>query len=208
MEQNITMLSKKVWNIVRVAIYMIRKGLCKKKIFMDLNMIMKRGKIVGKALKNLIFHHHHHQNHLVLASRGIVGGASNFPYDGREYEFSCSNTPLYHHFFNNRKKSHVQNNAQYYIPSPMPLEEADNVTIEEVNKMLEMMLSNEHVITTSGLAASPTLPGLGFGQSPMVRQLQITDSPFSTQYTNDNKYVDQEAEDFIKNFYFQLKQQN
>ncbi|CAO2815461.1 unnamed protein product [Amaranthus hypochondriacus] len=205
MEQNIEMALKKVWNII----HMIRKGLCKKKIFMELNMMMKRGKIVGKALKNLMFHHHlHHQNHLFLASRGIVGGASNLPYDGREYEFSCSNTPLYHNFFTNKKKSHVQNNAQYYMPSPILPEKADDVTIEEVNKMLEMMLNKKHVITTSVFAASPILPGLGFGQSPMVRQLQITDSPFPTQNTNDSTYVNQEAEDFIKNFYFQLKQQN
>ncbi|CAO2815460.1 unnamed protein product [Amaranthus hypochondriacus] len=206
MEQNIAIVSKKVWNIVRVAIYMIRKGLCKKKIFIDFNMMMKRGKIAAKALKNVMFHYH--QNRLFITSQGIVGRASNLPYDSREYEFSCSNTPLYHHFFSNKKKSHVLNNAQYYMPSLLALEETDDIRIEEVNKMLEMILSNEHVKTTSVLASSPILLGLGFGQSPMVRQLRITDSPFSTQNTNENKYVDQEAEDFIKNFYFQLKQQN
>ena len=104
---------------------------------MDLNMMMKRGKSAAKALKNVMFHYH--QNRLFLTSQGIVCRASNLPYDIREYEFSYSNTPLYHHFFSNKKKSRVLNNTQYYKPSPLALEETNDITIEEVNKMLEMM---------------------------------------------------------------------
>lgn len=208
MEQNTAMISKKIWKIVKVALFMIRKGLCKKKLLVDLNTMMKRGKIARKALGNLMFHNYN--NHHFFASRGgggDVGDApSNHHHDNaREYEFSCSNTPLYRHYFNKRKNQHHQNENLYYLPSPFPLEDCENnVNIEEFSNMLDMMLRNDE--GTGGVsAASPALPGLGFGRSPGVRQLRIMDSPYMDQ---GNKHVDQAAEVFIKNFYSQLKLQN
>lgn len=52
------------------------------------------------------------------------------------------------------------------------------------------------------------LPGFGFGKSPMVRQLRITDSPFPLKEIGDeNSHVDKEAEEFIQRFYEQLRLQ-
>ena len=203
MEPKISSISRKVWNIVKVAIYMIKKGINKRKILLDLNMMMKRGKIAGKALGNLMFHHHHdHHNH---------DNNNNNENDGpQEYEFSCSNTPMYERYFTRKRKTHKPNyypNDQYYVPSPLPLEESENVDLNEVNSMLEMILSNEGASSRSVLAASPLLPGLGYGRSPAVRQLRITDSPFPVHSGEDDKKVDQAAEDFINKFYSQLKQQ-
>ncbi|XP_057773126.1 uncharacterized protein LOC130992493 [Salvia miltiorrhiza] len=62
MEQNLPIIAKKFWSIVKVAYFMLRKGISKAKLFSDLNMMLKRGKIAGKAaMHNLIFHHHHAQ---------------------------------------------------------------------------------------------------------------------------------------------------
>ncbi|KNA12998.1 hypothetical protein SOVF_120790 [Spinacia oleracea] len=171
---------------------------------MDLNMMMKRGKLAGKALGNIMFHL---DNHLFASQGGGgVGGGHE------EYEFSCSNTPSYRHYFTNKRKNHRQQNninnkdQCFYMPSPLQGGE-NNVSLEDVNNVLEMMLRNEETIGGGfSAAASPAFPG----RSPAVRQLRITDSPFPVRdmdQNNNNKHVDQAAEDFIKNFYSQLRQQ-
>lgn len=196
---------------MRVAIFMIKKGLNMKNIFMEFNMMIKRGKIAGKALKNLMFHNHqhHHTIHQFFTSRGCnVGGARAPPYDEpREYEFSCRDTPLYTHYFpKKRKKNHQKNNThQYYMPPPLPLEECENINLEDVNNVLEIMLRNEEVI--GGENENYTPSPLLLGRSSGVRQLRITDSPFPVQIMEDDKHVDQAAEDFIMKFYSQLNKQ-
>ena len=62
------------------------------------------------------------------------------------------------------------------------------------------MLNNEVVVE-----ASPALPG--FGRSPMVRQLRVTDSPFPVGEEDKDNQVDKAAEDFIKRFYKELRKQ-
>ncbi|KMT00899.1 hypothetical protein BVRB_9g221710 [Beta vulgaris subsp. vulgaris] len=178
-------------------------------MIMDLNMMMKRGKIAGKALKNLMFHHYNHQT---SASRRGEDRPSIHPCDDspQEYEFSCSETPLHRRYFTNKRKNNrQQEKSPLYIPSPCPnLENIDNVNLEEVSNMLDIMLSNEEADAAADVpAASPLLPGLGFGRSPAVRQLRITDSPYPVQNVDDDKHVDQAAEAFINKFYSQLKKQ-
>lgn len=73
-------------------------------------------------------------------------------------------------------------------------------TVAAVQKVLEM-LNNE----AAAVEASPmVLPG--FGRSPMVRQLRVTDSPFPLKDEGDSQ-VDKAAEEFIKKFYKDLKSQ-
>lgn len=67
-----------------------------------------------------------------------------------------------------------------------------------MQKMLEML--NNEVVEASPMV----LPG--FGKSPMVRQLRITDSPFPLKDEGDSQ-VDKAAEEFIKKFYKDLKLQ-
>ncbi|CAI8611934.1 unnamed protein product [Vicia faba] len=60
MERNLPVISKRVWSVIRMALFMLRKKLSKGKIVTDLNMILKRcGKVAGKAIVNLMLHHHH-----------------------------------------------------------------------------------------------------------------------------------------------------
>ncbi|KAK9677060.1 hypothetical protein RND81_11G119300 [Saponaria officinalis] len=189
MEQNTSMVAKKIWNIMRIAFFMLRKGICKRKILMDLNLVMKRGKIAGKALQNLMFHQHQHQGSDLEMS---TVGQSTPP---GEYEFSCSNTPLYRHYFtNNKRKNH---NKNFFMPSP-----CEGMSSIEAMNIFDMMMLN----TSDNAGASPTLSGSGL--SPVVKQLRITDSPYPEQNFEDCKHVDEAAEDFINKFYSQLKNQN
>ncbi|KAL8458346.1 hypothetical protein ACS0TY_035183 [Phlomoides rotata] len=182
MEQNMPIVAKKFWNIVRVLYYMLRKGIAKGKLISDLNMMMKRGKIAGKAvIHNLMFHHP------VSASlrRSHDGGGRNisFPF---EHEFSCSNSPAFPGF---TLPFHLSKRKHSHAPPPI---DADLFAAA-----LEMINS---------AAASPALPG--FGPSPMVRKLRITDSPFPLNYIDEDNHVDEAAEKFIMKFYNDLKRQN
>ncbi|XP_021765409.1 uncharacterized protein LOC110729926 [Chenopodium quinoa] len=154
--------------MVKLAIFMLRKCISKKKLLLDLNLMMKRGKKAFTANK-------------VSTTQG--GGVVGFDVQ-QEYEFSCSNTPLYRHYFTNKKKNH-QN--YYYMPSPK-IEEIDN-NLEAISKVLDTMLSRKD----SG-----------------VRPLRVTDSPFLLQNEGicGDQRVDEAAEEFIKRFYSQLKEQN
>ncbi|XP_073121090.1 uncharacterized protein [Henckelia pumila] len=194
MEQNMPIIAKKVWKIIRVAYFMLRKGISKGKILADLNFMLKRGKIAGKleAIHNLMFHHHssaavsaHHHRHL------------SFPTPLNEYEFSCSNTPAHptfhylpFHLINGKRKQQQHHSSK---AAPPPLDG------DLVAEALEMMISTA--------SESPVLPG--FGPSPVVRQLRVTDSPFPLrdQIEEDN-HVDEAADEFINKFYNDLKLQN
>lgn len=78
------------------------------------------------------------------------------------------------------------------------------MTVNAVKAVLESMLKNNREVTVE---ASPALPG--FGKSPMVRQLRVTDSPFPLRDTDttDNQ-VDKAAEEFIKRFYMELRKED
>ncbi|KAI3786095.1 hypothetical protein L1987_45222 [Smallanthus sonchifolius] len=85
MDQNI---AKKVWRLVRVLYFMLRKNISKSKLLLDLNRMMKRHKIAGKSTHNLS------------------------PLPG-EYKFSCSNSPSTNNhpfsLFTFHKKHHSHN---------------------------------------------------------------------------------------------------
>ncbi|GMY34353.1 DUF761 domain-containing protein [Fagus crenata] len=197
MEPNVPpVIAKRIWSIVRVAFFMLRKGISKRKLMLDLNMMMKRGKVAGKAISNLMFHHHHHHDpdHHVSFSAP------------REYEFSCSNTPNYSFHINKRRhhnhnhKTHHHSNFFACAHAPSILDD-DVATVKAFNEVVLEMMNNEGMVE-----ASPALPG--FGQSPMVRQLRITDSPFPLRdIDEDSVHVDKAAEEFIERFYKELRQQ-
>ncbi|KAK8618821.1 hypothetical protein V6N13_132800 [Hibiscus sabdariffa] len=206
MEQNLPVISKRVWNIVRAVLFMVRKGfLSKKKLMLDLNMVLKRGKIASaKAIANLMFHHHR-QRQVSPSSFTPVSKAAAAV---QEYEFSCSNTPNYIFPFNHKKKNGSTNNYYHHLFACVhapPTHDDDNLaTMNAVKVVLEMLNNND---MEGVVAASPMLPG--FGQTPLARQLRVTDSPFPLRDTDeDNSYVDRAAEDFINRFYKDLKQQN
>ncbi|KMT00903.1 hypothetical protein BVRB_9g221750 [Beta vulgaris subsp. vulgaris] len=153
--------------MVKLAFFMLRKGICKKKILLNLNLIMARRKntLGGKD----------------TAFRGGSGAIRPFNLryapteEPREYEFSCSSTPLYRQYFNKKK-----NYKNYSFE--------DTHNLEVINKIMQTIVSNKE----GG-----------------VRQPKITDSPFPSKNEECcDHHVDQAAEDFIKSFYSQLKEQD
>ncbi|CAN1215749.1 hypothetical protein LINPERPRIM_LOCUS358 [Linum perenne] len=189
MEQNLPLMTKKAWGILRVLFFMLRKGIIsKRKLLLDLNMVMKRGnKIASKAISNLLIFNHHNPS-------------SSSP---TEYEFSCSNTPNYtfpFHLPTTTTKRGFFMSCVFHAP---PTKHDDDVdTVNAVKMALEMFNGNGPIY-----APSPMLPG--FGKSPVGRQLRITDSPFPLKEEDqgDNGVVDKKATDFIANFYRDLHNQ-
>ncbi|XP_049364843.1 uncharacterized protein LOC125829693 [Solanum verrucosum] len=184
MDQKILpVIGKKFWKIVRVAYFMLRKGLSsKRKLMFDLNLLMKRGKIAGKAaFQNLMFQGHNNNNIHQSISKEY-------------YEFSCSNSPAFHLPFNMNKRISKHSQPEHGI-------EYDDVSMMNaaVLKALEMLQSE---------TASPALPG--FGRTPTVRQLRITDSPFPLREVDNGdmiSHVDEKADEFISRFYRDLRRE-
>ncbi|XP_057458838.1 uncharacterized protein LOC130749486 [Lotus japonicus] len=192
MESNAPAVAKRVWSMVRVVYFMLRKGILKGKLMMDLKNIMlrRRGKLAGKAIANLMFHHNH-------------GGATTTSHPqfsaSREYEFSCSNTPNYNFFSTGKRNRHSNHHNNHFFTSAHvpPRQDDEAVTANAVKAVLEMLNSDTEVFY------SPALPG-------KVRQLRVTDSPFPLREAEDEKdnQVDKAAEEFIKRFYKDLRKQD
>jgi hypothetical protein len=109
-------LGKRLMSVLRAVYHMLRRGLCRKRLMLDLHLLLGRGKLAGRALRNLVaaaHHHHHHHaaasahHHLQVSSRAGGAGASSssssaasaadmpFQPDPRDVEFSCTTTPSY-----------------------------------------------------------------------------------------------------------------
>ncbi|KAL4583847.1 hypothetical protein LXL04_008432 [Taraxacum kok-saghyz] len=184
MEQNHQVLAKRVWSLVRVMYFMLRKGISKRKLLIDLNRMMKRGKIAGKALHNLMFHNHHHHHWPAFTANQHLSSCPSLP--PGEYEFSCSNSPSTKtnpfSLFSLHKKQKYSNND--HQPEGLEMNMAVNAAV--LKAAMEMIYSEN---------ASPALPG--FGRSPMVRQLRVTDSPFPLGSVQEDNQVDEAADRFI-----------
>ncbi|RWW22913.1 hypothetical protein GW17_00012857 [Ensete ventricosum] len=99
--------AKKLWGYLRVAFFMMRKGfISKRKLLMDVNLLMKRGKLLGKSIGSLVFHHHHPRPDIPT-------------FAPCEYEFSCSNSP-------NPVFYHAKRRHSYFSCLHTVVEEADD----------------------------------------------------------------------------------
>ncbi|KAF9615288.1 hypothetical protein IFM89_022615 [Coptis chinensis] len=178
MEPNPEVIADKLWNIVQVLLFMIKKNVSKNKLVLNLHhLMMKRGKTAKKAIENI-----------VLNNNSTFGCIPQDPHlafiSPKEYEFSCSNSPAFP-FHASTKRRHRRHS---------------NDVTAGVWKRLEK-LNNE------AREASPLVLYPKFGKSPLVRQLRITDSPFSVGEGEANSHVDEEAGEFIERFYAQLRHQ-
>ncbi|XP_028793613.1 uncharacterized protein LOC114749290 [Neltuma alba] len=177
--------ASKLWNIVRVVVFMLKKGIGKRKIKINLSLLVKRGKIaVGKAIAGSIKLHHHYASLTCRSHDSYLSFIS--PSD---YEFSCNNSPaLPFRAMANKKRKHK------------PCNHDDVSTFNAFRKVLVDNLEVEN-------SPSATLPG--FGQSPAGRQLRITDSPFPLKDDDEDGdgQVDKAAEEFINRFYKDLNLQ-
>ncbi|XP_022965939.1 uncharacterized protein LOC111465667 [Cucurbita maxima] len=177
---------KKLWNVLRAVVFMLRKGV---RTF-DLHLILKRSKIAGKAIGNLIEFHHGS-----AFSCQTIDIANSY-ISTRDYEFSCSNSPAAYPFrYFNKLRKH--RNHQYF---PKSYRHDDFSTVAAVTRVLDILQTDQNS------EKSPLVPLPGFGKSPLVvRQLRVTDSPFSLKDDGDSQFVDKAAEEFIKKFYKDLR---
>ncbi|KAI3416938.1 uncharacterized protein J3R85_014927 [Psidium guajava] len=211
MEHNLPLTAKKMWSIVRVVFYMLRKEISKRRIMADLNMMMKRGKIAGKAIGNLMFPHHHHAAAAGRRSHDSRSSSSSAALGPLEYEFSCSNSPAFpYHLPNLHAHKRKSNQLNHHLHNlfmcghPPPTQDDDDaVGVINFDKAIMEMLSSQR----EEVEASPMLPG--FGRTPLVRPLRITDSPFPLKEDEkeEDHRVDKAAAEFIEKFYMDLRQQ-
>lgn len=159
---------------------------------LDLNMMLKRGKVAGKTI---MLHLHQDYSNSFIACRSTTDVRMSIVHHRREYEFSCSNSPAYPSSYFSKRKHHDNNKKNRGSHYKRPEDD-----IRVVKKVIDMLNNYDKV------EASPlVLPG--FGHSPAVRQLRVTDSPFPVKDYEENPQVDKDAEEFIKRFYKDLKQQ-
>lgn len=206
MENNLPVISKKVWSIARILFFMHPKGFTKPKFFMHLNLMLKLpAKLAGKAFANLIHHHHRHNHHSSAAPSSLDTPLHFFT--PREYEFSCSNTPNYYTFFSNNKR-HLPRHFLACTHAPPTLD--DDTVVAEVNNALNMVAALEMRDDKKGKgvmveAYSPVVSRSGPNRA--IRQVRVTDSPFPVHGGGGDHLVDMAAEEFIESFYKELRKQ-
>ncbi|KAK4269327.1 hypothetical protein QN277_022498 [Acacia crassicarpa] len=201
MENNLPVLSKRVWSIVRVAFFMLRKGLTKPKLLMHLNVMLKcPGKLAGKAIVDLISHNRHHSHH--GTSTATSQNAHLQFTTAREYEFSCSNTPKYSFFSKHR---HIPRHFFACAHAPLTLDDETAAVNNALKVALEML--DDKKCKDMAVEEDPTLPASG--RTQMVRPVRVTDSPFPVQDCDGigDHQVDKAADEFIERFFNELRKQ-
>jgi hypothetical protein len=200
-------MARRMWHVVRAVLFMLRKGVSKRKLAMDLNLFLQRGKIAGKALGNLMSAHGHHEK---KAAASEAAPAHQFscraldpafavynPRGVREVEFSCSNTPSYPslHLIPTGKRRRRGNNRRSHRGANGAEPGWYNYDAADIARVFEILNNNEQLINGDDDNASPgageqpsplaliatpsPAPWASFGRTPAhVRQLRITDSPF------------------------------
>ncbi|KAK9120275.1 hypothetical protein Scep_018368 [Stephania cephalantha] len=201
-----SVVAKKLWNFLRIAYLMMRKGLISKRklIIMDINLMMKTGKLLRKTVTNLIFHGRSNST----TTRGGL----------QEYEFSCSNSPnpVFFHMSSSSKRSKHHHHHSYFPCINPPLNHLHPFDVSsEIDHHHHK--SSAVVNVNFRFGGTPKVMGIGAGEKVVVSPLL---SPFSVRISNysseddenneivGNSQVDDDAEEFIRRFYEQLRMQS
>ncbi|OIW09438.1 hypothetical protein TanjilG_07823 [Lupinus angustifolius] len=195
-------MAKRLWNVLRITFFMIRKGLIsKRKMIMDINLMMKKGKVLRKSLSNLIHLNHNH-------SKSIMGRGR---FGVQDYEFSCSNSPnpvflqipkRKHHFNFPCIHSHEVYEEEPHLSALEEVESVEPMTLVLVPKTPEYAFNFRFDASDFGH---------GEKKSPLLSPFSVRISNYSALDENEeivNGQVDDQAEDFIKRFYEQLRKQS
>ncbi|XVF48582.1 hypothetical protein PTKIN_Ptkin03bG0202100 [Pterospermum kingtungense] len=182
MEPSPPFITKKLSSLARLSFFMIRKGFSKSKLVLDdLQFLMKRGKLMGKALNELM-DVTNHASSLSCRPRDVhLSFVSPM-----EYEFSCRTSP-----------SH-----QPYVPSHGSKRKPRYSRTRSRKK--EGMVFGAMVCRDAGDFESPLVVPKG------RRSVNITEtSPFvlKDEHEDEEYRVDEAAEEFIQRFYNQLRLQ-
>uniref|UniRef100_A0A0E0NC30 Uncharacterized protein n=1 Tax=Oryza rufipogon TaxID=4529 RepID=A0A0E0NC30_ORYRU len=227
--------ARRLWRVVRAVLYMLRRGLqapSGRKLAMDLHLLLRRGKIAGKALGHLVtFHHHHHNHGHGFSASAAAAGSSSLSCRGidpalavyepsrgrrREVEFSCSNTPS-------------STTAPLRLLRRVPQQRRQHgYDAAYVARVFEMLNDSEHLFNDddAAVAVAPataeTTPLWTPARShhshspapaaPSRHRGRTTDSPFAASNGDEagggaQQQVDRKADEFIRRFYEQLRAQ-
>ncbi|KAL1314461.1 hypothetical protein HN51_041268 [Arachis hypogaea] len=203
-----SVVTKRLWNVLRITFFMIRKGfVSKRKMMMDMNLMMKKGKLLRKSLANFMsFHHHHH--HKNMMARVVTHD---------HYEFSCNNSP---NPVPKRNKHHFN---FLCIHAPNVLEDHDfeeGNSNHNINAVVLIPKTPEYAFNfrLDNINGSDFAPGERksplLSSSPLISTVRI--SNYSALDYDENEeigngsggVIDDEAEDFIRRFYEQLRSQS
>lgn len=187
--------AKKLRNYLRVAFFMMRKGFAsRRRLAMEMNLLMKRGKSLGRSL---IFQSHH---------RAPAKNISTV-FGRWEYEFSCSNTPDYPVFYHGKRHRHS------YFPCLHAVVSDDDAPpwAAVVPPRIEYSPLPENFFLSSSSSSSRDL-ALGEQRTPLPSasspsSVHVMDY-WSEEEEGGGREVDDEAEEFIERFYEQLRSQS
>nr|XP_043623090.1 uncharacterized protein LOC122594850 [Erigeron canadensis] len=204
-------MAKKLWGIIRVILYMMKKGISTNIPWFEIHMMLKRStKLAGKAIGNLLLDHHQSLSSAFTCRPNNIHKTFIQPL---EYEFSFTNTPLFHPKRKNKRRHHLFNHT---VKNSYHHQNHNNESsVNNVKRVFDILNSYENHCETTSFGEQETVKSpltlLGFGESTNVnvRQLRVTDSPFPVNNNDeeDTLQVDKAAEEFIKNFYNELKKQ-
>ncbi|KAF7819322.1 uncharacterized protein G2W53_024777 [Senna tora] len=182
MELHSASAAKRLWNVVRISLFMMRKGLIsKRKLVMDMNLMMKKGKLLRKSLSNII-----------SSSKSVTRGSFGI----QEYEFSCSNSPNPVFLHVHKRKHHHHFNFPC-INHPQVIEEEPQLQGDPL-KPINMMLV---VPRTPEYSFNLRLDAADFAPGDKKSPLSVRISNFSSEEEAEegvNAQVDDDAEDFIR----------
>ncbi|PKU83342.1 uncharacterized protein LOC110109939 [Dendrobium catenatum] len=193
---------KRLWQIISAVFVMFREALGKRHLLNDLRLhfLFHQGKLAGKSLRSLILdlsHQHPSSIHATaidaFSCRFMDPDAAIFA--PREVEFSCSSTP---HFAPTRRRIH-------HVGGRRRRHNGDHAA--EVARAFEIL---DSVPDNGGAVEEVLTPLISVlaTPAPTVRPLRVTDSPFPLMEEEDtDEVVDLEAEEFIRQFYEQLRRQ-
>lgn len=190
MELRSTSAAKRLWNVLRISLLMMRKGLISKsKLITDMNQMMKKGKLLRKSLSNLMLSHR---------SKRVTRSGFGM----QEYEFSCSNSPNPAFLYLHKRKHHFNFPC---INHPQVIEE------EDPNKAVVLVPKTPEYTFNFRFDASDYLSP-GDRRTPLQSPFSVRISNYSSEDENEdaagNDQVDDQAEDFIRRFYEQLRMQS
>lgn len=192
--------AKKARNYLRVAFFMMRKGFAsRRRLAMEMNLLMKRGKSLGRSL---IFQSHHHRHRAPAKNISTVFGRW-------EYEFSCSNTPNYPVFYHGKRHRHSYFPCLHAVVSD---DDAPPPWASVVPPRIEYSPLPENFFPSSSssqdFALGEQRTPLPSASSPSSVRVIDYSSEYEEEEEGGVREVDDEAEEFIERFYEQLRWQS
>ncbi|KAL6619588.1 hypothetical protein ACP70R_031864 [Stipagrostis hirtigluma subsp. patula] len=209
-------LARRLWHVVLAVCHMLRRGLSRKRIMMDVHLLLGRGKLAGRALRGLIAHPAGHGGHLAAYGTSVSSSSlASFYGRQREVEFSCTTTPSYPHYGLFPFKGRGRGGGGGGRGARGEYGGLDAAAVARAFEMLsaEVEAGGGGTPAVAGVATATPSPMVAWilGRSPAgVRPLRVTDSPFPAVPEDGcagDERVDAEADDFIRKFYEQLRLQ-